>query len=276
MEYTAFEVYLFASLISCTDPVAVIAVFEDLRINEFLYINVFGESLFNDGIAMVIYQMLVQLPAIGDSVTPVDYAFCFASFFYIAGGGILVGVAYAVLASLITKHSQAEPLVAPIVTFAIPYIGWLSTELFGLASILGTTACGIVMKQYVKDNMTKDAANSVKSLSRSIAVSIEALSFLFLGLTTTTSDHQWDPLFIVSTIACCTVYRIIAIVTMCSLLNRRRLQKFSAADQIVLCYGGLRGVIVFAMVLALPTGIAAKPMFFTATVALVCFTVFVQ
>lgn len=39
------------------------------------------------------------------------------------------------------RHSQAEPLVAPIVTFTVPYIGWLSTELFGLASILGYSSC---------------------------------------------------------------------------------------------------------------------------------------
>lgn len=53
IQFSIFEIFLFSSLISAVDPVAVIAVFEEIHVNEMLFITVFGEALFNDGITVV-------------------------------------------------------------------------------------------------------------------------------------------------------------------------------------------------------------------------------
>lgn len=92
------DTFLFASLISAVDPVAVLAVFEEIHVNEILYIVVFGESLLNDAVTVVLYHMFETYNEIGiDKIVIADLVNGVASFFLVALGGTIIGVIWGFL-----------------------------------------------------------------------------------------------------------------------------------------------------------------------------------
>lgn len=98
-------------------------------------------------------------------------------------------------------------IVGPVFVFILPYLSYLTAEMFGLSAILAICTTGIVMKQYVKGNLTHEAASSVKYFIKMVAQSSETVVFMFLGLSAMSSALQWDVWFIIVTMLSCLVYR---------------------------------------------------------------------
>lgn len=115
----------------------IVSVFEEVHVNEFLFINVFGEALFNDGAAVVLYSMFKKFHNIGEeNLVFIDYAAGTLSFFVIALGGVLIGLVFAFIVSFVTKYTDRVKILAPVFIFAIPYLSYLTAELFQVSSIL--------------------------------------------------------------------------------------------------------------------------------------------
>uniref|UniRef100_A0A158P7M8 Sodium/hydrogen exchanger n=1 Tax=Angiostrongylus cantonensis TaxID=6313 RepID=A0A158P7M8_ANGCA len=277
MSFSTTEIFVFSALISAVDPVAVIAVFEEINVNEFIFVNVFGEALFNDGVTVVLYQMFKSFTLIGvENLKPIDYGAGVLSFFVVACGGAVVGLIAAFTVSLITKYTHKVRILAPVFIFVIPYMAYLTAEITSLSSIIAIAVCGMVMKQYVKGNITAAAANSVKYFIKMLSQSSETVIFMFLGLSTMSSNHYWDTAFVCATIGFCLIYRTIGILVQCFFLNKFRQKKFTKVDQLILSYGGLRGAIAFGLAISIPETILARKMFITTTIVVIFFTVFLQ
>ncbi|VDM53636.1 unnamed protein product [Angiostrongylus costaricensis] len=277
MSFSTTEIFVFSALISAVDPVAVIAVFEEINVNEFIFVNVFGEALFNDGVTVVLYQMFKSFTLIGvENLKPIDYGAGVLSFFVVACGGAVVGLIAAFIVSLITKYTHKVRILAPVFIFVIPYMAYLTAEITSLSSIIAIAVCGMVMKQYVKGNITAAAANSVKYFIKMLSQSSETVIFMFLGLSTMSSNHYWDTAFVCATIGFCLIYRTIGILVQCFFLNKFRQKKFTKVDQLILSYGGLRGAIAFGLAISIPETILARKMFITTTIVVIFFTVFLQ
>ncbi|XP_005101042.1 sodium/hydrogen exchanger 3 isoform X2 [Aplysia californica] len=270
--------FVFSALISAVDPVAVLAIFEEIQVNEILYIIVFGESLLNDGVTVVIYHMMEGFTEIGESnLQAVDFLMGFAQFFVVVLGGTLIGVVYGLVGAFITKYTDHVRVLEPLFIFVLGYLAYLTAESLELSGILALTFGGIVMRHYTEANMAKKSTTTVKYFMKMLANISETVIFMFLGLSVVIENHEWHLDFILFTVLFCLIFRVTGVIFLSFMVNRRRLIRLTAIDQFIMSYGGLRGGIAFCLALLLQQEhIPEKAMFVSTTVVMVFFTVFIQ
>lgn len=213
-EIPFLDIMLFSSTVSAVDPVAVLAVFEEIHVNEVLYILVFGESLLNDGVTVVLYHMFEGYAEMTyhygvDSIQTIDYISGVASFFVVAIGGTAMGIFWGFLAAFVSRFTHHVKIIEPIFVFVMAYLSYLSAEMFHLSGILSLTFCGITMKNYVEENITQKSHTTLKYAMKMLANSSEAIIFVFLGVCTVNDQHHWNTAFVALTIIFCLVYRTI-------------------------------------------------------------------
>lgn len=277
-ETPLLDTFLFSSLISAVDPVAVLAVFEEIHVNEILYIVVFGESLLNDAVTVVLYHIFETYNEMGlDNIQIVDVVNGAVSFLFVAIGGTIIGVIWGFLTGLVTRFTDHVRVIEPVFVFVMAYLAYLNAEIFHWSGILAITFCGITMKNYVEANVSHKSHTTIKYALKMLSSSSETIIFIFLGVATVNNQHSWNTWFVLLTILFCSVFRVIGVIVLVAIANRFRIHKLSGVDQFVMSYGGLRGAIAFALVLLIdPKHVPLAPLFVTTTICVIYFTVFLQ
>uniref|UniRef100_A0A8C6UMA3 Sodium/hydrogen exchanger n=1 Tax=Neogobius melanostomus TaxID=47308 RepID=A0A8C6UMA3_9GOBI len=268
---------LFATIISAVDPVAVLAVFEEIHINELLHILVFGESLLNDAVTVVLYHLFEEYAGAG-TVTVLDGFLGIICFLVVALGGVLVGAIYGILAAFTSRFTSHMRVIEPLFVFVYSYMAYLSAEMFHLSGIMALIACGAVMKPYVEANISHKSHTTVKYFLKMWSSVSETLIFIFLGVATVDgTHHSWNWIFVTATVILCLIARVIGVIGLTYLMNKVRIVKLTTKDQFIIAYGGLRGAIAFSLGFLLnEEHFPQKKMFLTAIITVVFFTVFVQ
>ncbi|XP_064315251.1 sodium/hydrogen exchanger 5 isoform X1 [Phalacrocorax carbo] len=279
VEAGLMDFLLFGSLISAVDPVAVLAVFEEVHVNETLFIIVFGESLLNDAVTVVLYKVFNSFVELGPAqIHATDYMKGVASFFLVSLGGTAVGLLFAFLLALITRFTKRVRIIEPLFVFLLAYVAYLAAEMVSLSSILAVTFCGICCKKYVEANISQKSRTTVKYTMKTLASSSETIIFMFLGISAVdTSKWAWDTALVLGTLFFILLFRAVGVVLQTCVLNRFRLIPLDRIDQVVMSYGGLRGAVAFALVILLDREkVKAKDYFVATTIVVVFFTVIVQ
>ncbi|XP_021264433.1 sodium/hydrogen exchanger 5 isoform X2 [Numida meleagris] len=279
VEAGLMDFLLFGSLISAVDPVAVLAVFEEVHVNETLFIIVFGESLLNDAVTVVLYKVFNSFVELGPAhIHATDYMKGVASFFLVSLGGTAVGLLFAFLLALITRFTKRVRIIEPLFVFLLAYVAYLAAEMVSLSAILAVTFCGICCKKYVEANISQKSRTTVKYTMKTLASSSETIIFMFLGMSAVdTSKWTWDTALVLGTLIFILLFRAVGVVLQTYVLNRFRLIPLDRIDQVVMSYGGLRGAVAFALVILLDEAkVKAKDYFVATTIVVVFFTVIVQ
>ncbi|XP_065657167.1 Na(+)/H(+) exchanger beta isoform X2 [Hydra vulgaris] len=269
---------LFGSLIAAVDPVAVLAVFEEVHVHELLYMLVFGESVLNDAASVVLYRTFESLSKGKFNAEQIGLAF--ASFIVVSLGGTLIGVIFALLTSLMTRFTEHVRVIEPAFVFLMAYLSYLTAEMFHFSGIMSILFCGLIMKPYVESNVSRKSHTTIKYFLKLLSSSTEALIFMLFGVELVIYNHNFNMKFISFTLLFITIYRVLGVTSLTAFANRcGRLNKVNAVEQFIMSYGGLRGAVAFCLAGIIDDDIdkhKTKQLIVTTTMSVVVFTVFLQ
>ncbi|KAM5227824.1 sodium/hydrogen exchanger 4 [Ctenodactylus gundi] len=273
------QTLLFGSLISAVDPVAVLAVFEEARVNEQLYMMIFGEALLNDGISVVLYNILIAFTRMHqfEDIEPVDVLAGCARFFVVGCGGVVFGIFFGFISAFITRFTRNISAIEPLIVFMFSYLSYLAAETLYLSGILAITACAVTMKKYVEENVSQKSYTTIKYFMKMLSSVSETLIFIFMGVSTVGKNHEWNWAFVCFTLVFCQIWRAISVFVLFYVSNHFRTFPFSFKDQCIIFYSGVRGAGSFSLAFLLPLSLfPRKKLFVTATLVVIYFTVFIQ
>ncbi|XP_077649888.1 sodium/hydrogen exchanger 9 [Urocitellus parryii] len=269
----------FGSMLSATDPVTVLAIFHELHVDPDLYTLLFGESVLNDAVAIVLtYSISIYSPK--ENPNAFDTAAFFQSvgnFLGIFAGSFAMGSAYAVVTALLTKFTKLceFPMLETGLFFLLSWSAFLSAEAAGLTGIVAVLFCGVTQAHYTYNNLSSDSKMRTKQLFEFMNFLAENVIFCYMGLALFTfQNHIFNVLFILGAFLAIFVARACNIYPLSFLLNLGRKQRIPWNFQHMMMFSGLRGAIAFALAIR-NTESQPKQMMFTTTLLLVFFTVWV-
>ena len=258
---------VFGAIIAATDPIAVITLFRSLGVPKHLQVLLEGESLLNDGTAIVVFNLAVAA-AISDAFHPVA---AIADFIRIAGFGLVIGLALGWLASLIISRID-DYLIETAITFVLAYGAYIMAESFHVSGVLAIVAAGLVNGNVGPRGMSPTTRIVVFNFWEFMSFLANSFVFLLIGLVVDVPllIENWQA--ILWGILAALLARLIVIY---GLLPRSK--SIPLRWKHILYWGGLRGAISLALVLGLPVGLAPISGKLQAMVfGLVIFTLLVQ
>ncbi|KAM6383895.1 LOW QUALITY PROTEIN: sodium/hydrogen exchanger 4 [Alca torda] len=267
---------LFGSMISAVDPVAALG-FEEASVNEQLYMMIFGESLLNDGITVVLYNIFIAFTQMHkyEEIESIDVFAGFARFFVVGLGGVLFGIVFGFVSALMTRFTHNVSAIEPLLVFMFSYLSYLSAETLYISGILAMTACAVT-KKYVEENVSQNSYTTIKYFMKMLSSVSETMIFMFMGVSQWGKNHEWNWAFISFTLLFCLIWRM-SVFALFYISNKFRTYPFTLKDQLIISYSGLRGASSFSLAFLLPVKLfPRKKLFITATLVVIYFTVFIQ
>lgn len=263
---------LFGALISATDPVAVVAVFRELGVPKRLLTLVEGESLLNDGVAIVLYEILL-VGALGGALSVSEGALDFVVVFL---GGTVIGGVIGTAAVMLLPVLHRLPAAA--LSVAVAYGSFVFAEgILGVSGVMATVAAGVAVGGMVESRAREEVRDLLHELWDALGFIANALLFLFIGLALNVELILDNLDFIAVGVAAVLVSRPLGVVPVVAVLERLfHIPKVGNRNSAVVVWGGLRGGVALALALALPLEFEQRELFIAMTGGVVLATLLVN
>jgi CPA1 family monovalent cation:H+ antiporter len=264
LEIPLLAAVAFGALISATDPVAVIAFFRSLGVSKRLAILVEGESLFNDGVAIVIFNLAVGAAAVAGSTGVIELTVgeAIVEFIIVAFGGLGVGLFLGYVVSTIILKNVDDHLIETATTVALAFGSFLTAESFGsiigieglhFSGILAVVAAGLMVGNIGSQNTSPTTQITLNNFWEFLAFIVNSLVFLLIGLEIEIAQLVPNIFPIIVAVLAILVSRAIIVYSLGwvhgRFLNPRR--PIPTSYQHIMYWGGLRGAISLALVLGI-------------------------
>ncbi|XP_029917645.1 sodium/hydrogen exchanger 6a [Myripristis murdjan] len=270
----------FGAIVSATDPVTVLAIFNELQVDADLYALLFGESVLNDAVAVVLSSSIVAYQPQGDNSHTFEVMAMLKSFGIFLGvfsGSFALGVATGVVTALVTKFTKLRDfqLLETALFFLMSWSTFLLAEACGFTGVVAVLFCGITQAHYTFNNLSPESQDRTKQLFELLNFLAENFIFSYMGLTLFTfQNHVFNPMFIVGAFLAVFLGRAANIYPLSFLLNLGRRHKIRSNFQHMMMFAGLRGAMTFALSIR-DTATYARQMMFSTTLLVVFFTVWI-
>jgi monovalent cation:H+ antiporter, CPA1 family len=264
---------LVASSLSSTDPVSVVALLRELGASKRLTILMEGESLFNDGVAVVAFLLLVNVPlGIGEfDISTIAISFItFVGIGFSVGGFIGFGISY------LTQRFDL-PLVEQSLTLVSAYGTYLITEELGGSGVIGVVIAGIILGNFgSRIGMNPRTRLLVSEFWDFLAFFVNSIVFLLIGDQINFTSLKSNFGLIVMAIAFVSFARAMMIFGLGNISNLFSQTKTNLREQTVLWWGGLRGSVSIALALSVPEVLSSRQEIIDTVFGVVLFSLLAQ
>ena len=269
------DALVFGSLISAVDPVATLAVFQALDVDPTLSMLVFGESVLNDAVAIVLYHSILDMVKPDTEFTLATAVASMGRFLLVSLGSVAIGVGIALISAVTFKYTNIRKFQSLELSllFVFCWLPYLIAEGAALSGIMAILFGGITIAHYSYFNLSPTTQITTQKIFRTISWLAETCIFGYLGIAVFSFDHYLHFGLIFWSIVLILVGRAANIFPLAAVMNTQREVKISPQHQIIMWFSGLRGAIAFALALKLP--LASRTILVTTTLVIVLFTILV-
>jgi CPA1 family monovalent cation:H+ antiporter len=262
---------VFAALIAATDPIAVVGLFKSLGAPKRLAVLVEGESLFNDGTAVVVFTLIVGVAAGGDFTV----GSAVLDFVRIFGMGALIGGVIGFAVSEILRRLD-DPMIEITLTVIAAYGSFVAAEHFHFSGVIATVVAGMLCGNYgARTGMRPSTRIAVESFWEYVVFALNSIVFLLIGLEVSIESilASWKAILVATFAVMLARGLVTAAVT---IALRRTREKISWPWSGVIWWAGLRGALSMVLVLGLSVDFPHRVLLLNMTFGVVVISILVQ